>query len=696
MMMKEMANGIFNVVKDIPFVKSNKKIEYLNVESGFDIESTSTTLNNEKVAFMYTWCFGIGKDNLVVGRTWDEFIDFINEISSLLELSESRRLVVYVHNLAFEFQFFRKYLEWESIFALDDRKPVKAVTKNGIEFRCSLILSGLSLEQVGKRLIKYPIEKLVGDLDYKIVRHQETPITEKEWRYIANDVKVILHYIRECIEDEGDITGIPLTKTGYVRRYCKKNCLYGEDNNRRQYFKYRQLMDFLTMTPDIYSMCKRAFQGGFTHADSFFVDRVINNVASFDITSSYPTVMISELYPMTKGKRFEVKSREDFEISIKRYCCIFDIEFIELESKVIFEHPLSVSKCKTYGTTLEDNGRIVSSDRCITTITEVDFEILQKFYSWKTIRIGKMYRFRKQYLPKELVKSILKLYRDKTQLKDIEGQELDYQKSKEQLNSAYGMIVTDPCREIFEYDDEWSSHPSDIEESIKEYNTSKNRFLYYPWGIYVTAYARRRLFQAIYTIGTDYIYSDTDSIKFRNIEKWKWYFEKVNKEIVDKLDKAMEHHKLSTDLTCPINSKGIPKQLGVFDFEGIYDEFKTLGSKRYAYRQKKEYSITIAGLGKKNGVEYIRNTFGDRFFDAFTNSMHIPSTYNKDGIETSGTGKNIHTYLDDEFEGEITDYNGIKCLVNSKSSVHLEGADYSLKMSDKFVNWLLNVKEQRS
>ena len=34
-------------------------IEYYNVECAFDIETTSTTQGEQKVAFMYEWTFGI-------------------------------------------------------------------------------------------------------------------------------------------------------------------------------------------------------------------------------------------------------------------------------------------------------------------------------------------------------------------------------------------------------------------------------------------------------------------------------------------------------------------------------------------------------------------------------------------------------------------------------------------------------------
>ena len=46
-------------------IRTNKRvndanIEYLNIESAFDIETTSVMVQEQKAAFMYIWMFGIG------------------------------------------------------------------------------------------------------------------------------------------------------------------------------------------------------------------------------------------------------------------------------------------------------------------------------------------------------------------------------------------------------------------------------------------------------------------------------------------------------------------------------------------------------------------------------------------------------------------------------------------------------------
>ena len=140
-----------------------------------------------------------------------------------------------MHNLAFEFQFIRKLVEWESVFAIKERTPVKCLTSMGIEFRCSLILSGYSLAKVGEHLQRYKVQKMVGDLDYRVMRHHRTKLTDKEWGYIIHDGLVVMAYIQEQLDQRKYITRIPLTKTGFVREYTRKKCFWEKSSHAQDH-----------------------------------------------------------------------------------------------------------------------------------------------------------------------------------------------------------------------------------------------------------------------------------------------------------------------------------------------------------------------------------------------------------------------------------------------------------------------------
>lgn len=699
----EISSVLKMVRPNFRFSYSNKKVKYFNVPCSFDIETSSffrSTGNGEqeKTAIMYEWTFGI-YGAVIVGREWDEFVQMLETLCNELNLTNEKRLIIYVHNLSYEFQFMRKWIEWEKVFSIDNRKPIYALTNSGIEFRCSYLLSGYSLAKLGDDLRTYKVKKLVGALDYDKIRHSKTTLTKDEIAYCVNDVRVVMAYIAERMEMDGDISHIPLTKTGYVRNYCRNSCFYESGVSRKKSFKrarYMDVMKGLRLTADEYKQLKRAFQGGFTHANPFYSGKVVSGVTSFDFTSSYPCVMVSEQFPMSSSELIEITSKEQFEKNLKLYCCLFDVEFIGLQSQLWFDSYLSLSRCWGVKDAVVNNGRVVSASHLFTTVTEQDFKIIKQFYKWEHLKIGKFRRYKKGYLPTDFVKSILKLYGDKTTLKDVDGKEIEYLKSKEMLNSCYGMAVTDVVRpEIIYSDDDWQTPETpDFERAIKEYNNSRSRFLFYPWGVWVTAYARRNLFTGICEFGNDYVYSDTDSVKVLNAENHMDYIRRYNKTIRDQLVRAMEYHGIDTDAIEPETVEHVKKCLGVWDFDGHYKQFKTLGAKRYLgqysydernpVKKRGSFNLTVSGLNKKTCVPYLLNKYGEQgIFSAFNNELYIPPNF---------TGKNTHTYIDEPRTGTVLDYLGVPGEYNERSGVHLEKSDYSLKISREYLDYLLNIE----
>ena len=682
-------------------IGTNKKISYINLSNTIDIEVSSfyDTIG-EKVGLPYCFTLGINGHSYL-GRTKDDLLNLLSFIIDTFQLSKDRRMIFYIQNLSYEFQFFMKWFHWISVFAVKNRTPVKAVTFDGIEFRCSYLLSGYSLAKMGEHLQKYKVQKMVGDLDYRLIRSPDTPLTDKESGYVLNDGLVVMAYIQEQIEShDNNITKIPLTKTGEVRKYCRNMCLYNGGGSHkksgRSFLKYHYFIKHLTIQSiNEYKQLKRAFSGGFTHANPLVVGKVQRNVASYDFTSSYPAVMLSEKYPMTNGKLVTITNKEQFYKYLNLYCCLFDATFVGIESKIWFEHYISQSHCHSCINPKVDNGRLISADEIAITLTEQDFKIIEKTYSWKHLRIKNMRVYKRDYLPKEFVLAILELYKKKTELKDVDGMEVEYLHSKELLNSAYGMAVTDICREeiSFSLDNNiWNDIKTekDYEHDITRYNESKQRFLAYQWGVWVTAYARANLWNGILAIGNDYCYSDTDSLKVINVDKHKDYFENYNKQIVVKLKKMLDHYNLPFEMVAPKTIKGKTKLIGVWDYEFMCD-FKTLGAKRYIVKRGDKYEITIAGLNKKTTIEYMNKTHKNPF-DFFQNGMYIPATYEIDGKIYIGTGKNTHTYIDTARDGVVTDYQGKKYEYHVETCIHMEESDYTLSLASEFIDLLLHIE----
>ena len=655
---------------------------FLQIPSAFDIETSSFYSKRlEKQACMYIWMFGI-KEEVTYGRTWEEFLDFIDKLVDILQLNEFRKLVVYVHNLSYEFGFIGKLYEWKKVFALKERKVLTA--DNGfIQFRCSYLLSGLSLAKTAENC-KTKIRKMVGDLDYDLIRNSKTSLSKKELKYCEYDIKVILIYIGEKIISDGGIEKIPLTKTGYVRNYCRNKCLY-LDKSEHYNKSYKKLMDYLTLTKDEYDLCVKTFGGGYTHASPYRVDKIFYNVKSKDFTSSYPAQAVYNYYPMSKGKRIKIKNLDEFNYYLEKYCCMFEVRFEGLEDCFHYENYLSNHKCKIDGNRQISNVRVVSADILETALTEVDFRIIKKCYTWKKIYIKNFWIYKRGYLPKELVECILKFYGDKTTLKGVEGKEEEYLNGKEMVNAIYGMIVTAIIRDEIKFIDDWIKTPPDIDKEIEKYN-NKRRFLFYPWGIYITAHAREYLWRAIFELMEDYLYADTDSVKYINPEKHEEFFIKENKRIYFMLQKAMEYHGLEIEKIKPKNNKGKECILGLWDDDGHYDAFKTLGAKRYIYKKHGENTkITIAGLSKEKGAEWLRKNYGNYgMFNYFTDGMYIPP---------DGTGKMTYTYINDKIDGVVKDYQGNCGEYHENSCIHLEKQPFELSLSSDFISYLRGINK---
>lgn len=675
--------------------KHHEKIRYLNYPFSFDIETSSFYVKGEKRACMYIWMFSIN-DTVVYGRTWSEFEWFIEELSNRLELTYHKRIIVYVHNLSYEFQFLVNHVEWSEVFARKKRHPIKALANECVEFKCSYFLSGLSLENVAKNLTSVKIEKLVGDLNYRLMRHSETPLTEQELKYCEHDCLVLYYFIKEEMEkNNNDITKIPLTKTGYVRRYCRE---YIKRNTN--YKKYReQILKEAPINEELFTLLNKAFAGGYTHANCEYIFKKTPDVHSIDFTSSYPAQMIAHKYPRGKFRKCKITNKREFYNMINNRACVFEIRLTNVQSKTS-HHVWSASKC-AYGTkekfhAVIDNGRIVKSDEIYTYMTDVDFKIFSKFYTFdEDFGIDKFYFTEYGYLPKEIIECVLKFYGDKTTLKDVPNMIAEYMVSKGMVNGIYGMMVTNPLNDeiIFE-EEEWSKERPDILSALSKAYNSINQFLCYQWGVWITAWARYELLKGVFEINEDVIYCDTDSIKFVNLQKHDKYISDYNQYIKDLLRKTLIHYNIPIDMISPCDIKGKTHTLGIWTYEGKYDFFKTLGAKRYMTQQNGKIKITISGLTNrtdipkedttKNPTSYIIANGG---FDFFTDSMEIPETH---------SCRLTHTYIDNSPYAIVAkDFLGNAGKISEYRYIHMEQAKYSLGMSD-FIEFLCDIENDEA
>lgn len=650
-----------------------------NVAASFDTEASSFEDNDcNPVGLCYIWMFGI-RDTVVYGRELDEFVALVTNIQDFLALHDAR-LYVYVHFLKYDFAFIQKYFRWGEVFCREPRYPLFAKLGR-IEFRDSLALAGgRGLAYIGDKVLRKKVQKAVGDLDYEKIRTPETPMTDLELHYCEMDIRVLNQYITEKIEDEGDIKKIPLTNTGYVRRYVRDRCF--EHRGR-----YMDLIDGLTMTPDAYLQMEYAFAGGAVGPNIKYVGKICRDVHSYDIKSSYPYVMVSQYFPMGYFTPVQKVGVNGLEALVTNNCVQFTLEVFNLWPKTNYCFPISESKCKEIVGARTASGRVISAVYIKINITELDWLTIKEFYdldSADDVRISRVRIAPRGYLPEPIVKSVLKFFYDKTTLDGVKGKEAEYMISKNMLNSVYGMMVERIVRNEILFRDGFSKGQKDYIKQVVEYNEKRNRFLYYPWGVWVTAHARRRLYEAIAAVGNDYRYCDTDCVKF--VGNHEDYFKQANNLAWRNMALTAKRLNLGLDKVIPRSPGGTPKCLGVWEHEAEYKRFKTIGAKRYLCETDEgKLELTVAGTNKKGTLEYMKKRASQLaidIFDLFDDKLVIPAEYAK---------RTVAKFQDVERSGWITDYTGVRRYYSSPSGVNIMPTSYSFSITDEMLDaivWL--------
>lgn len=609
-------------VKDVPlealesifYLNKSKGVEYSNAIMTFDIE-TSTIIPEKYVknkdgeppyGFMYHWqsCLnGV----VVFGRYWHEFRYLLWKIESYYRLNEKRRIVIYVHFLSFEFQFFCQMIHIDEVFATKKRQ-VLVVRSNGFEFRCSYRLSNKSLAKFcedtpGCRHVKLSektLQKLVKEnpvykdykldksgYDYKKIRTPRTEMSMRELAYCYNDVMGLYECIKNLLEED-TIASIPLTSTGYVRREVRRVC---QGNN------YRRLFRETAINEHQYELLRDMFRGGNTHANAMFTGRIVENVYSFDKVSSYIEAINNGYYPMGKLTLVKIVDGKDFYKYKKKYCCMMRVGFINIRLKEYNPCPyIDLAHCKQYRNVTTDNGRVVDADFLYIAMTEIDFDIIDKMYEFDTFFVDELYVSRRRKLPVEIRVKMMEYFLKKTTLKDVD--EYLYIKSKNKLNAFYGMMVTAIAHVIYSYlvkTCEWVDEEEDVVEELGKFFESRSNFLAYQWGVYVTAHARNNLQMGLDIVKNDLVYTDTDSVKFINDK----HIEKFNE-----LNSIIRMQCIKNDVQSYVDYNG-RHYLGIWEYEGRYDRFKTYGAKKYAYEMNGDFKITVSGMSKEKGSKVI-------------------------------------------------------------------------------------------
>ena len=634
--------------------RRNDKRAYKDLFCAFDIETTNHP--DLEQAYMYIWQFQI-EDQTIIGRTWMEFKEFM--YNCRLRLKEHEYLMIYVHNLSFEFSFLKGIYNFkpDEVFSIESRKVLRCTMWEHFELRCSYLLTNMNLATFTKRM--GVIQKLSGEeFDYSKIRYPWTELSDQELQYCIVDVKALVEALKVYFKIENDnFHTIPFTSTGFVRRDVKRA------------MRHYNRQDLYNMQPDyeVFKILREAFRGGNTHANRYYSGKIMENITSYDRVSSYPDVQINELFPMSPWIREEnVTAERACRIIYKHQrAALMRVGFKNIRLKdPLWGCPyIPKHKCRNLGEHYNDNGRILWADWLEISICDPDLKIIMQEYDYDSITFYDFYHCRYGRLPKPLREEIQKFYRDKTELKGVAGQELFYMLQKAKLNSIYGMSCQMPVKQTIDFiDGQWVEQELPEQELLEKNNAKA--FLVYSWGVWTTCHARMELEKALNIVGpARFVYCDTDSVKF--IDDGEVSFNSYNES---RKRTSMENGGVAED------PAGHKHYLGVYENEGISPRFCTLGAKKYAYEDAAgELHITVAGVSKYKGAQELAQRGGlDAFKEGFV-------WYDAGGIES--------VYNDDPDIKEV-DIDGHKLQISS--NVLLRPATYTLGITGEYARILEN------
>lgn len=672
---------IYNI-NDFPYDKARERagtcsngkgLTYINVPCAFDIEATTVEdtsfVDDEKhyIGFMYVWQFCYD-DMVVMGRYWEEFLEFLMKLEDTLFLNQKRRLVIYIHYLAYEFQFIRNFVTITDMFARKKRVPMKFTFNDCFECRCSYFLSNMSLARFIKYTPQAKFQKQSGaDFDYHVMRLPNTPLTELEKGYCYCDVRGLCEALAYLMI-EHNLANIPLTSTGFLRNEVREAVFTNPKN--------KKVVDALQLNKETYILCKTASRGGNTHANAIYSNKILENMKSKDRKSSYPAEMVVGNYPVTPFKR-GIPTKENLLSLVNEYACLLDITLYNVHLKKVQIMPyIPISKCthyykntKTEKHVILDNGRVTHADEISLVCTDVDFNIILSQYFIGDIEVRDIRISEYGKLNNEFRNKLMDFFEAKCKLEG--GDKYLYDKFKNKVNAFFGMMLTDIANPEILYlnqiDKVWDKSPLDLDSMLANHYKKRNTFLSYQHGIWVTANARKQLQIALDAVNEDGVYCDTDSVKY--LGNHDADFERVNNDWLELCEK--------NDMKPYVDVNGKRIFLGKWEDDGEYAYFKTLGAKKYAYIDMEgEMHITVAGLSKDKGAEYLEKVGGIK---AFAIGTTVPK---------SMSGRTV-AYYNDTTEVKQLTIDG--CTFSVGSNVAVVDATYTFGISDDYDEYLVGI-----
>lgn len=626
--------------------RKKSKIKYWNYPCSFDIETSTITPGQmgysqedpdaAPIGFPYLYQFCV-YDCVIIARWMEEALQIFEWLAEAFETGPFTHLIIYDHNLGYEWAFFKDL--WKIVpqecFALDEHHPATIMLENGLMIRDSYKMTNMALDTLTKDWSR-KWRKAPELMDYYKLRTPYDELDEKVLLYSALDVLSLSDAIGPYLWARGEEiwTRCP-TSTSFIRQRLKERIGVNAHHRTAEQKAYLRTIQNCSVDAEQFTLLRELARGGNTHANRHYIGRKLTDLLHVDITSSYPSQMVC--YPEFPIGSFsdlgDIEIEELLDVG-KTYCVMCRVALINPRLRRDIDVPVPyIATAICHGVkglaNYSDNGRYIDGcEELVLSVFGVELPIIIGQYDFDDILILQAYAAPKGYLPDIIRDFILELYKDKTELKGIEGMEVEYALAKTYINGVYGMSYTNPIRTAYEFidGDIVEAPEKDLESELKRFQASTSYFLPYAWGAMTACLGRVYLQKMIDAVGSDFVYADTDSIFAINYDESK---RKI---------KALEEQLTSYQRQCGKvivyqDRKGRPQELGSISEEPYVEQFKTFGAKKYVTVEEGELRCTIAGVPKKTGAKVIGS------IDNFELGLNFPG---------SETGKLTIWYNPDE------------------------------------------------
>jgi len=446
--------------------------------------------------------------------------------STLLNITDNKKNIVYFHNEKFDGSFILDYLlnkgytvAFNESWVNDKDMPnysVKTVIsmenewyelcihiedKKYIYIRDSIKLIPYSLGEIGHSI---GYDKYI--IDYTTHSKAGEPLTDEEKEYLTRDIEIMYYALRKFVIEE--------QHSGVTIGSCCKS----------EYMKTLGRGDLSYYFPNIASgghdpYFRKAYFGGVCYVRPEIQGKVIKSQGMvYDVNSLYPSVMDSDRkYPISYPHYFKgwvprhVFNRE--KVYFVHFKCRFNLKkgyipFIRIEDDPKYAHRgfLTTSDIEVNGeyySAIEENDGSITKIRAELTLNEVDWKLFCEAYEIEDLNmLGGAWFWAKT--GKELFGTYINKYRTKKE--NSEG--IERTESKLFLNNLAGKLSAKPestTRVPYINKDGVLSFKNIIKEDL-------TRAWYIPAATFVTAYGREVLLKVIHQNYSRFMYCDTDSV----------------------------------------------------------------------------------------------------------------------------------------------------------------------------------------